>query len=43
MSQPDVFHLACSFLIAWLILSAWFMGKVLDCLESIAKSLMGKP
>ena len=35
----DVLHLACSFLIAWLILSAWVMGKLLACLESIAKSL----
>jgi len=34
-----VTDLAVGFFIAWMVLSAWWMGKVLACLEAIARSL----
>lgn len=35
-------NLAEAMFIGWAILTAYFMGKVLACLESIAKSLQGR-
>ena len=37
--QWNLIRLASCFFIAWAILSVWWLGKVLACLESIAKSL----
>ena len=41
--QWNLIRLAACFFIAWTILTAYFMGKVLACLESIAKSLRAVP
>ena len=35
-------ELAAGFLIAWVILTSWWMGKVLACMESIAESLLAR-
>jgi hypothetical protein len=35
--------IAAGFAVVWMALSAYWMGKVLACLESIAKSLREEP
>jgi hypothetical protein len=44
MMDPDwIVRLAAACFIAWLIASAWWAGRVVACLESIARSLREKP
>lgn len=37
--QWNMVRLAAGFFIAWAVLAAWWMGKILACLDSIARSL----
>jgi hypothetical protein len=36
-------ELTAGFFIAWTVITAWWMGKVLACLDAIAKQLLKVP